>query len=69
MGALPRLGCPRHTPAHATVSLNRCDPFESALRFLEEATVPLTNVERGCGFFEIDGRKPLFGGPFLCAVK
>jgi len=57
-GHLPELGCPHPTPAHAEVSLNRCDPFESALQFLEEATVPLTDVERGCGFLEIDGRMP-----------
>jgi hypothetical protein len=39
------------------------------LRFLEETTVPFTDVERGCEFLEIDGRKPLFGGHILCVIK
>ena len=51
-GHLPGLGCPHPTPAHARVSLNRRDPIESELRFLEEATVSLTDDARDCGFFE-----------------
>lgn len=34
-------------------SLNRCVPFESALRFREEGTAYLTDIERGCALSEL----------------
>jgi hypothetical protein len=54
------LGCPDPTPAHVTGLIKSVWPFESALRFLEETTAPLTDVERGCGFLQLMAASPLW---------
>jgi hypothetical protein len=47
---------PNATPALAKAALNRGDPFESALRLKEEATVPLTDTGRPA--LPISNRRP-----------